>query len=266
MKIKNLILPLLLLFWPTYLMSQEYLAINYDSINSLNVYKAHNEFSEIIGIIEKYELYICELDSSNLLKIKGFKGQNGYISRKYAKLISEIPINEQKILIIKAFDEFWKQRIEHDAIIVGASDKNLEKKMEEIEDFNSCRLFPLLPILKNHICERGDEELLINFLQFLSTYYQLGNNKEAMWILLDCYLCQSDLLISIMDKFGLILQKTYIEQLNFAFENSPHNFSKQIDLKTLREKFQKWAEPKMSQEIIRINKGNRNKGSFPSEN
>lgn len=262
---KNLILPFLL-FWPTFLMSQEYLAINYDTINSLTVYKTHNEFSEFKGKIEKYELFICELDSSKFMKIKGFKGQNGYILKNYARLISEIPLNEQKKLMNKAFDEFWVHRIGHDAIIVGTSDKNLEDKRIEMEDFNSCRLFPLLPILKNHLCESKDEELLINFLKFLSVYYQLSNNKEAMWILLDCYLCQPDFLISTMDKFGLILQKTYIEQLNFAFENSPHNFSKQIDLKTLKKKFQKWSEPKMSQEIIRINKTNRNKGSFPDGN
>jgi hypothetical protein len=196
--------------------AQQKLAIIKDKDGYTNIRVDKDSQSNIIGKIKSDEFFYCDKSSEDwypVLALQWYENNGehngeqikGYVHKSRIQIIEELPINEQKKIIIKVLEDY--QRFCKEAYKYFYSNGTFKNKDDSIKTYqfytmhftlNDIKYDPLLNFIPSYYCLTCDNEVL-NLL-FSTMWADKGTaNEQPSFALGECYLCDD---------------KSFLEQLN----------------------------------------------------
>ena len=202
----------LLIFCSVSLLAQNGPAIISDSDGFTNVRSGPGtDFKVIDTLFDEDFFYFKFENNSDWAMVTAWKGRQikGFIHKSRIQEIKNLDNNSQKDIILKVLDT---QRILADRFRAAWKAKDslaYRTTARELENYSETKYDPLLQVIPSYFCSANDIEIIDKF--FATMWADQGSaNEMPSFVIGDCFICNSDLMIDRLDQITDKEQKKLI--------------------------------------------------------
>lgn len=237
----------LVLLYSLAINGQNDLAILIDTLNKKEVYIEPDSNSNIISLLLPYELIEVDTFDNNYLLIKR-NDIKGYVATKGLFIYDDLPSDKKKFIIEKSYLDFVK-------LIENGSTVNPKNKTtnpllieNDINLFIISRLNPILPSIKDLVCNYNDNVQFFYFVHYVVNLSDQYSNDEILKSFTEIYFCQTELVTYMIDNVGWPMDQIYIRYLKLGMDIIATNNLNKYNLKKKKKEFNNWINSRKAAE------------------
>ncbi|MBT8326713.1 MAG: SH3 domain-containing protein [Bacteroidia bacterium] len=202
----------LLIFCSISVLAQNGPSIIKDSDGFTNVRSGPGTHFDVIDTLFKEDFFYFKFENnSDWAKVTAWKGRQieGFIHKSRIQEVKNLNDKSLKEIIIKVLE---RQRTLADSFRAAWKAKDslsYRTTIRELENFNDTKYDPILEVIPEYFCSTNDDEIINKF--FATMWSDKGSaNEMPSFSIGDCFVCNPDLVIKLLDKITDNEQKKLI--------------------------------------------------------